>query len=61
MLKMKYISLLMVYELYMVSMWLLVTNDFLTDQSNELLNQEIVPIYSTNKNTWDKHDMIKGQ
>lgn len=60
MLKMRYILLLMVYELYMVSMWLLVTNDFLTDQSNELLNQEIVPIYS-NKSTWDKHDMIKGQ
>lgn len=60
MLKMRYISLLMVYELYMVSMWLLVTNDFLTDQSNELLNQEIVPICS-NKNTWDKHDMKKGQ
>lgn len=55
MLKMRYISLLMVYELYMVSMWLLVTNDFLTDQSNELLNQEIVPIYS------NKNDMIKGQ
>lgn len=60
MLKMRYISLLMVYELYMVSMWLLMTNDFLTDQSNELLNQEIVPMYS-NMNTWDKHDMIKGQ